>query len=486
MNKEKIKRAEGETFIDEMMLQLCDLIEDIAIASVNGCVHLLKWIAPKIFTGLQGKPKVLRLKALTCNKKTNNYQALGVDCSTKKVIPFKDIDTSKHSFIVGASGAGKTNLINLMIRDALRNKRPVIFLDPKADRDSYQMFKDLCRGYGMPTYAFSEFEAEHFAVNPIKDGSINQVTDRIMRAFNWSEEFYKEECAEALEETLEILKERDIEFRFDRILEILDKRKDKLNIKGLINKLKRISKSDYGKMLNTDGGISVSDLRKNNFCLYIGVSTQGYADTAKALGKIFLGDFLHHSYWYLSQTDEVRKQFKPVSVIFDEFGSVAMEEFMELLNKCRGSGMELTMAVQTLADLEVVHPTFCKRVIENCNNLFILKQMIPEATTFLAQSIGTLETEKLTSVQEDGVSTGMTSTRKVQQFILDPNIIRNLKVGQCVHVNFSPKMQKIINLRYEEARWRNQLWRVEKVSPMIKYAREKRKKLEEESKEAII
>ena len=185
------KRPEGETFIDEMLLQFCDIIEDTALALVSGMVMVLKWAAPKIFKGLKGRPKALKLKTLTCSKKTDDYRALGVDCSTKKVIGFKDIDTSKHSFIVGASGAGKTNLINLMIRDALRNKRPVIFLDPKADRDSYQMFKDLCHGYGMPTYAFSEFETEHFAVNPIKDGSINQVTDRIMRAFNWSEEFYK-------------------------------------------------------------------------------------------------------------------------------------------------------------------------------------------------------------------------------------------------------------------------------------------------------
>ncbi len=473
------KRKEGETLIDEIFLQFCDLIEDSIIVLANGIVWFLKWVAPKIFKGLKGKPKVLRINALTCKKKTENFKAIGVDCTTKKVVPFSSINTTKHNFIVGASGSGKTNLINLLIRNSLRNQRPVIFLDPKADRESYKMFKDMCHAYSIPTYAFSEFEIDFFAINPIKDGSINQVTDRIMNAFNWSEEFYKEECAEALEDSLQILKEEGRSFTFENIQELLQKRKDQLNIKGLINKIKRINKSDYGKMLNTEGAMSISDLRRNNFALYIGVSTQGYADTAKALGKIFLGDFLYHSYWYLSQTEETRKQYKPVSVIFDEFGSVAMEHFIELLNKCRGSEMELTMAIQTLSDLESVHPTFFKQVIENCNNIFILKQMVDDAVGFLAKSAGTITTEKLTSVAEDGVSTGRTSVREVEQLVINPNIIKNLKVGQCVHVTFSPKKEMILNLRYEKARWRNLLWKVKKVSPMMVEAMKKRKLLEE-------
>ena len=60
--------------------------------------------------------------------------------------------------------------------------------------------------------------------------------------------------------------------------------------------LENILESDFGRILSQDDGMTFSQIREQRACLYIGLSTQGYGQTALGIGKIFLNELLYNSY----------------------------------------------------------------------------------------------------------------------------------------------------------------------------------------------
>jgi hypothetical protein len=330
----------------------------------------------------------------------------------------------------------------------LRKSKPIIFFDPKGDTEALTTFKNLCLKYKRPCYIFSEHQADSVSINPLLEGSVNQVTDRIMRAFDWSEPYYRDASRRSLSKVLMNLEKINKPFSLKLILDELIQIESKENL-SLITKLEAIQVSDFGRILNTDkDGLTLTKIRNEQACLYIGLSTQGYGETASAVGKLFLGELLHNSYKTLSHSKNPRAGLeKPVSVYFDEFGSIVTPEFIELQNKCRGAGMELCMAVQTPSDIDRITPDLTKQVIENAGNIFILKQRISESAQFLAESIGTVIAKKQTYRIEDGQRQDLGSEREVNELIVHSDIIKNLGIGQCILLRQGPTKVNLINVR---------------------------------------
>ena len=218
---------------------------------------------------------------------------------------------------------------------------------------------------------------------------------------------------------------------------------------GLRVQLDQILISDFGKILTGgDKSKTLMDIREEQACLYIGLSTQGYGETAYALGKIFLGELLYASYYKLTTTKNSKESIKAsMSVFFDEFGSLVTDRFIELQNKCRGAGIQLFMAVQSIADIDKVDPNLTQQILESSSNFFIFKQRMEASANLFSSSIGTTLTKKYTSREDNGTSTGMTSVREVDELLVHPNIIKNLKVGQCVVLRHDPTRLDLITVR---------------------------------------
>lgn len=386
-------------------------------------------------------------KALESKRTTEKEDSLGVDTRSKKDILLSDIDFKKHSFIVGASGFGKTNLISLLQENSLKKNNPIVFFDPKGDLEALTTFKRLCEKHNKPCYIFSEHYKDSIALNPVFEGTVNQVSDRIMRSFDWSEQYYKDACRRSLNDTLKKIKKEGKSFNLKTIYDYLCQAENKENV-GLIVKLQSIIESDFGKILNEDKGLTFSQIREERACLYIGLSTQGYGDTAIAIGKLFLNELLFHSYKSLTENEEnSASKSNPISVYFDEFGALVTTEFIELQNKCRGAGIELTIAVQTAADIDRVNPDLTKQVIENAGNLFVLKQRLKDSAELFSEAIGTILSKKHTFRMEDGEVQAMGSEREVHELLVHPDIIKNLRVGQCVLLRQAPTQINLVNLR---------------------------------------
>jgi hypothetical protein len=430
----------------DLFTPIIEIFHELCMMVVGLLAELGKYTWRRITKSPAEVQKIER-DALRSKKTTIKAEALGVDTRSRKDILLKDIDFTKHSFIVGASGYGKTNLISMLQENSLKSNKPIIFIDPKGDMDALKTFKRLCEQNNRPCYIFSEHYEDSITLNPVMEGTVSQVSERIMQSFEWSEQFYQNQARRSLNKALKKILEDGQVFTLKRIYDYLCHIETKDNL-GLLVQLENILESDFGKILSDDKGMTFSQIRDERACLYIGLSTQGYGQTAVGIGKLFLNELLYNSYTSLiNENSQVRAKENPISVYFDEFGAIVTAQFIELQNKCRGAGIELTMAVQTASDINRIDPELTLQIIENANNLFILKQRLDEGSSFFSSHIGTLMSKKLTYQTENGEEQSAGTVREVNELIVHPDIIKNLRIGQCVLLRQSPTKVNLINIR---------------------------------------
>ena len=341
----------------------------------------------------------------------------------------------------------------LMDADAASGK-PVIFIDPKGDAESMHRFLRLCNRHRRSVAVFSEhYRGEgRINLNPVKEGSPTQIADRIHHSFAWSEEHYETLCYGALRKACVLLAKQNRKITYTTIKrKLLDmsnpsknektfKRKD---ISGIIARLDNIVDSDFGPLLES-GGLSMKEIWQSGRCVYIGLPVLGYPHIARALGKTLLGD-LAHAVYDAYRSPEPGKS--PVGVYVDELSAVITDEFVELLNKCRGVGMELTFAFQSPADIDKVSPDLCLQIMENAATWFILKQRMKSGAMIFSESIGTVPGKKETVRVEDGEQLPMGSQREVHELIAHSDIIKNLGRGQTLLLQHAPTQVDLINVR---------------------------------------
>ncbi len=432
----------------DIVTPLAELLDFLIKVTAKGLEMLFKFIYRKY---IQKNPPLEKIKreSLLCKKKTLNPEALGVDCSNKKELLLKDINFKRHSLIIGASGFGKTNLLSLIQEHCIKTGKPILFWDPKGDFEAQTTFKNLCDKHGRTCYIFSESNPDSVSLNPILEGTVNQVADRIMRSFDWSEQFYKDCAYRILVKVLRELERGNSEFTLKNIHFLLVSKYDTSENSGLITKIELILESDFGRLLNAGKeGLTLSKIRDQKACLYIGLSTQAYGETAVSIGKLFLEELLYNSYMTLRDQESLTKGLKnPISANFDEFGALVTTQFIELQNKCRGAGIELIMAVQSASDIDRVNPDLTKQIIENSGNIFVMKQRLDEGASLFANSIGTILEEKRTYATEDEENSGRGTVRETNALVVHPDLIKNLRVGQCVLLRHDPTKVNLLNLR---------------------------------------
>ncbi len=407
----------------------------------------------------KNKIKKIEKKDIMVKKSTKNEDALGFSVTQKKDLLFSDIEKRKHSVIVGASGFGKTVLLDTLMYDDMKRGKPVIFIDPKGDQASMVQFISLCKLSGRDYSIFSEnYEGEgSLHLNLIKDGTATHIADRIHYSFDWSEEHYETLCYRALKSSITHLKEVDEAINFETILNKLKELADAKNsekeflrkdVEGLIARLENIVGSDFGNILSGQGS-SISDVWNEGKCVYIGVPVLGYPKIARAIGKIILGDLSYAVYnKYSNLSIELENKLTPIGVYIDELSAVITNEFIELLNKCRGVKMELTFAFQTPSDINKVSPDLCEQILENSSNWFILKQRMEKGANLFSQAIGTLEGKKDTVRIKDGEEQAQGSQRSVEELVVHANLIKNLNPGQCILLRHGPTQVDLVNIKY--------------------------------------
>lgn len=254
------------TMLVEGLLKLLTIAIEFIVKKIIEYVkvHLLNRYDLKPITN-----KVLKSKA-----KCEESDTLGF--STNYRVPFysSQLNTTRHTAIIGSTGSGKTVCTYLLIENALNKGMPVIYFDPKPNHENIKTFQQICEAKNKKFYAFSDIVSSPTQFNPLSGGNLSDISDKIINALEWSEPFYKNESIEALDNVLEALKISNTPITLSSIIEELKKHKNLKNIKGLYNQLNKVALSEYGPLLsgNPKDALTFNQLRVEEACLYIGIS----------------------------------------------------------------------------------------------------------------------------------------------------------------------------------------------------------------------
>lgn len=418
---------------------------------------ILSLLTKKIFNRKNTNTYIrLNSEMLYERKQTDDPEDLGWSINYGLPYKLKYFHPELHTFIIGASGWGKTNLLNILQENSLKKKRPMIFIDPKGGISSINDFKRKCKAHGQKYYIFSEHYGESNRFNPIANLNQSQIVQMIMRSFDWGDRpnVYYLKCAEdALNQSVKFLKGKGTTFGLWDVYDELKEKHNTDDAKGLIVQLQLILDSDFGHLFKKAPNSEMVTLRsawEEGSCIYIGVPTQGYSSLAKTIGKFFISELQSLSN-YIEATSENQEASlkKSMSVFLDEAGSLLYPDFLDLANKCRSSGINLTLAMQSYSDMEAIAGSeiLMKQLMDCISNVFVQKQTNSDNAEKLASALGTYLSEKKTVMTEAGSDSSRGSTREAYEYLCHPDIIKSINIGQAILLTHNPKDIHLLNIR---------------------------------------
>jgi hypothetical protein len=410
---------------------------------------------------------------------------------SKKVRLTED-QLNHHVHIVGASGFGKSVLLSHVIQNRIQGGSGLLFVDLKADFETIRQVVSVAKASGrlQDLYIFSCGNPEISSpYNVLASGTANQLKDRIMGALNWSEEFYKNEassfllkllrgltyvrdqkgtafdlatvlkCAEGprpIEALIEQLPKSETELlsQLEDLVSSLGKPEKYKALQGLRSQLEALVYSDIGPLLTANrDGIDLFEAIAKKKIVYVLLDSRTYGESARALGKLILQDLKAAS--ARIDNEIPRNERTPFTVVVDEFSDLATEEFLGFLDRARSSKIGVVVAHQEIADLSRISPEFSHRLMNSTSTLFAFLQKVPQTSDLIASIGGTKTTTKVTEQAQSNwlfgdEKTGMKSVREVDEFIIHPNTVRSLGVGECVMVTKYPKSSSaVVKIRPE-------------------------------------
>lgn len=414
--------------------------------------------------------KHMRKHRLQSNK---NRVYLGESFRSGKPIFLTNDQRLLHAEVVGSTGTGKTEsvLLPLLAHDIAHGKGAIV-IDGKGDKELLDRIHYLAVRKRKPE-DFLFFSLAHpdksNTYNPLLRGNATELKDKIVGSMPWSEEFYRRMAEQAALTILNVLVANGQSVRFRDLhayltdIDALNKLvrdtkdqalKDELGkmvnqfknnpkfLSGLMADLYLMAHSEFSRLVDTDHpDIDLRDVYQRNRIVYFQLNLQGYADTAKRMGRIILQDIRTVSGYIQSHMRNSERHFFPVYI--DDASSFLDVNFIDFLSKARASKLAITLLHQSLGDLIPKRDfSFQQQIIENTNVKIILRQDDPQSVEKLTKIGGTRRTTISTYQTEDRLLgkgfTGVGSIREGQTFRVEPDLIRGLKRGEAVVIWKSP------------------------------------------------
>ena len=397
-----------------------------------------------------------------------------------------------HTMVVGATGSGKTTLLDTLFEYDCKNRTPIIVIDPKGNDETINKLKNKLKKYNIPDEKFKIFSLAKpnisASYNPLKYGTPIQIKDRLMGALTWSEPYYKTQADLFLIKALEIYHALKIEANIEKLLNLIESKDKKLDLKDEIKKAKlepnleikitdninslmKINPSDLSGLhaqmnsfnpieLNgilspdeaTPNKIDLLEALNNSEILYFSLNIMNYGQTAPIVGKLLLQELKSLASQLHAKAVDSKHTF--LGLYIDEAASYLTLEYIEFLKMCRDLKFANHLFFQSMADLDVISPQFKEQVQSNCITKVIMRTDSPQEAEFFAAVAGTVETiEQSYQVEGTGfmtVKTGMGNQRESAKMRVAHDVFKELAIGQAVVIQKSPHKVDLVNLYRSE------------------------------------
>ncbi|HAW58515.1 MAG TPA: DUF853 domain-containing protein [Bacteroidales bacterium] len=405
--------------------------------------------------GMAKMPKPIKISSIV---EPGDGVYLGQDNTTGESIILSNKELNQHTFLCGTTGSGKTTTIFCFIEYALTSNIPLIVIDGKGDPDFVETLSSMAANHKRTFQVFSISNPEHSNhYNPLSCGGPTELKDRLMELSEWTEPHYQYMAERYLQLALTLFEKAFETFDLHSFIfglapdklealankieapeSVLDYLKtiDKRGISGLIDRLTLIIESQIGHLFSDEPGktISLPDVLNSKSVVLFSLDSLSYPLYSKLLGRLIIND--------LKAVASRRKKDDPLVItIYDEFNVFASRNVVDFVNKSRSKGFASLIATQSLADLDIVDIALKKQILQNCNTLIIQRQNDAEDAEELSKIIGTEETWMMTHQINNTGGTGLGSLRFVKEFIIHPDQIKRLQVGQAVIARKIPEFK---------------------------------------------
>lgn len=398
---------------------------------------------------------------------------LGVEKDTANPVTLTDAELNTHCLIVGTTGSGKTTTVLNFVQSAAQRGLPLIVIDGKGDSDLVQRVRRVAEAAGRPFRLFS-MSAPSAHYNPLRRGGVTEKTDKLLNVLDLSgkEPFYRNLAYQFIQTVFTVLEAKNVAIDMHTLLNHLDPdvlaiavrsiedeqtrnhcfaelemcTENRNNLRNVIAEVHKFTSSEFGHLLATsEDEIDILDAIDRREVVVFSLNSLSFAEQSRKLGKVIVSDTK-------TAVGELYRQNRKgkTYVIFDEFNVFASETVVDLVNKARGAGMHVVLAVQSLADIEAsVGRAVTAQIVENCNTFIIQKQKEHQNAEALAQLVGTKPDFEIThQINENvkmtvfgGVGTG--SIRRTREFIVHPDEIKRLRRGEAVLLREDYRVQRV-------------------------------------------
>ncbi|HLE01299.1 MAG TPA: type IV secretion system DNA-binding domain-containing protein [Bdellovibrionota bacterium] len=369
-------------------------------------------------------------------------------------IALRDSDRVRHCHIVGSPGSGKTEATKSLIFEDIRRGRGCFIIDAKGDRELYEEVRGFAKSVGRESdvYLISATYPEESAIwNPCGLGNASELQSKFLNANIYSEPYYAKACEYGLIQAFNRLTQsKPSGFALPdlvRELKYLAEKQKNDALEGLFFDFGSLVESEWAEILACKPSrygqpeISLLDIVLGNKILFVDLPTEGRSVQSSRVGRVLTQELILIS--GLRKGFPALNQQGVFSVYIDEFDAFATESFATFLNKGRSSNFMIHIAHQTISDLKKISQEFAGQILGLCNVHIVFRQDDPDDSEFWARFFGTRATVKTTHQTQSGSKTGQGTSRETMEFVIGPDRIKNLGVGQCI---ISIKTKKLTRL----------------------------------------
>lgn len=400
-----------------------------------------------LFVSTQESTQKQQLDEIRKDEETKHQKSLSSD----KVL---DTKSRAHLFAIGTTGSGKTANILRYVESSIKNGQPTIIVDGKGgtkEHDLATVSQKLAEKYGRTVYLVNQSDLSNTdPYNPFSGLSATEVKDMLVSMSEWESDHYKNLASRYWQIMLSVMIDNHITPTFENIilfsepenfLQVLDEIKkrgqidDERYLKAVnianseagkqaeisISRSAVVYEGDGAKLFGDRFGFNMRSAFEENAVVIVLLNEFSYGDFARSTGQLVLEDIKSLISRLLSGEYEEQETL----LVLEELGVYVNNGIEGLLNRSRSAGVKTIVSMQTTADVDKENPDLTRQIIGNCNDFMIMRVTDQGSAETMAKLIGTEKGIQKTSRTSEGMNTGESSNKLVDQFRISPNEIKN-------------------------------------------------------------